>query len=131
MPVTIIRKNKGGPSPEPDAPVVKKPPDDGRPHLTKVKKIGKEEILPDLDLHDEQGKTKFLVHYRKPGFWYRIFSYDEEAKVIKLISPHGTSFDSKMTSMVGRNYMVVSSPSGTMIPSKEVLNAVVGLLGEP
>lgn len=138
MPITIIRK--GGAVEEVKvktdaAPaIVKKtnPPPfvEGRPKLAKSIQVGDSIILPDLDVHDVQGKQKFLVNFRRPGMVFKIRSYDEETKQLKLLSNHGTVFDSKIDGAAPRNYMVVVEPEGADKPGKEAVGIVLGLLGK-
>lgn len=100
----------------------------GRPKLTKVLKVGKSEILPDMDVHDVKGRTKFLVHLRKKGIWYRIVAYDDQLQRLKLCSVNGTVFDSKTDGTVLHNYMVAVENEDAKVPSPEVIERVQSLI---
>jgi len=101
-----------------------------RPVLKKTLKLGTSEIRPDLDLHYEQGKVKFLVNLRKP-LWYKVVDFDEEGKqTLKMASEDGNTFMSKVGGTVSRNYMVVVELEGAASPSEDSLKMVQGILSK-
>jgi hypothetical protein len=101
-----------------------------RPVLKKTLKLGTSEIRPDLDLHYEQGKVKFLVNLRKP-LWYKVVDFDEEGKqTLKMASEDGNTFMSKVGGTVSRNYMVVVELEGAASPSEDSLKMVQRILSK-
>lgn len=119
--VKIVKKTK--PEPAPAATL------EDRPVLSKVLHVGNSEIYPDIDVHDESGKEKFLVHFRKPGLWFKVESFDEDTRHVKLRSSQKTSFESKIEGTVPRNYMVVTEKEGAKEPSSAVMAKVYELSG--
>jgi hypothetical protein len=134
MPVIFHKRSR---PPEPDVPpppaeeVVVAPPLPpqvplARPGFTKILHVGKAEILPDIDVHDVLGRTKFLVNLFKmeqnqTAIWYRIISYDEYTENLKLCSRHKNVFDAKMHPTVAQHYIVVMEPEGASEPSKAAI----------
>lgn len=90
-------------------------------------KFGTSEVRPDLDLHYELGRVKFLVHIRKKSIFYEVHSFDEDTKALVLGSSYGTRFDSKIDGTVGRNYLLVVEQEGAKKPSHEALVYVQSL----
>jgi hypothetical protein len=131
MVVRIIRREAAAPPKEDKAELSPLPMEIGglRPEIKKTIKVGTSEIRPDIDLHYEQGKAKFLVNLRKPGIWYEVVDFDEvDKKTLKLRSKDDNTFMSKVHGTVSRNYMVVVEPEGTKAPSEEAQARVLKLL---
>ena len=132
MPVIIRRKTEAPAAPLP-APISAPPTTtlasvDARPKLDRTMKFGQSEVRPDMDLHHELNKVKFIVHLRKPGIWYRIIDFDEQSGVIKAQSVH-VVFDTSVHRSLNAFYMVVVEPEGTTQPSKDALHYVQEVLG--
>lgn len=83
-----------------------------RPKLNKVIKFGTSRIFPDIDVHEELNTVKFLAHLRKPGIWYRVVGFDEQANLLKLATPDNLLFDSKIERTVAKHYMVIAEDVG-------------------
>lgn len=96
--------------------------------IHKTIKLGTAEIRPDHDLHMEQGKTKFIVHLRKPS-WFRILAYDETTHEAKMASAEIT-FPTKLHRSLTLYYVVAVQPEGPLEPSKEVLDFVWNILSK-
>jgi hypothetical protein len=138
--VPVIFRKKVVPEPVP-APVAKPEPVEAptpqagvpeRPKLAKTIHVGKSDILPDVDIHDVPGRTKFLIHIHKNEaglpIWYRIMGYDENTLHMKLRSRHKNTFDAKMHPTVALHYMVVMQDEGSTEPTQEAFNEVKKLM---
>jgi hypothetical protein len=132
VPVTIHKRTKSSP-PVPVQPVAQGIP--ARPVFTKTIHAGTAAILPDMDLHDVPGHTKFLIHLHKTengsAIWYRVIGYDESTGQMKLRSRHKNTFDTKMHPSVSLYYMVVMESDGAVEPSKEAFKEVRKLMTDP
>ena len=85
-------------------------------------------VCAKLDFGDERGVTKFLVHIRKEGLWYKVLKSSED--MVFLESPLGTQFESKLNSTVPKNYIMVKCPDKAKQkkPSSAVMEIVQRLV---
>jgi hypothetical protein len=133
VPVTIHKKVK---EPVPVVPVaVQAHSIPVRPVFTQTIHVGNSSILPDMDLHDIPGRTKFLVHLNKTengtAIWYRVVGYDEDTGQMKLRSRHKNTFDTKMHPSVSLYYMVVVESEGVDAPSSDAFHEIRKLVIDP
>lgn len=130
MPVTFRKRAKPSAPAIPVVPSVTNVPlvVAARPTFTKTLHVGNADILPDIDLHDVPGRTKFLVNMHKTengsAIWYRVVGYDENTGQMKLCSRHAHPFDAKSYPSIALHYMVVMEGKEAVSPSKEVLKEI-------
>lgn len=92
-------------------------------------KLGKFEIREALDLAEEAGKSKFIIH-RTKDLWYRVLSCDTMTGVLKLRTVHGTTFPSKLDASTPKKYVLVVQQGEAAVPPPEAIEIVRRLIAK-
>lgn len=92
-------------------------------------KLGKFEIREALDLAEEAGKTKFIIH-RTKDLWYRVMACDTLTGVLKLRTTHGTTFPSKLDASTPKKYVLVVQQGEAVSPPPEAIEIVRRLIAK-